>query len=80
MILNETIINKKATNLPINNEVLSVAKSFNINLSEAAEEGILQAVKKLKAQQWKIENQSALQSSNRYIAEHGLPLQSDRLF
>ena len=71
---------KKATNLSISNEVLSVAKSFNNNLSEAAEEGILQAVKKLKAQQWKIENQSALQSSNRYVAEHGLPLQSDRLF
>jgi antitoxin CcdA len=71
---------KKATNLSISNEVLSVAKSFNINLSEAAEEGILRAVKKLKAQQWKIENQSALQSSNRYVAKHGLPLQSDRLF
>lgn len=71
---------KKATNLSISNEVLSVAKSFNINLSEAAEEGILQAVKKLQAQQWKIENQAALQSSNRYVSKHGLPLQSDRLF
>lgn len=49
---------KKATNLPISKEILSVAKSFNINLSHAAEEGILQAIKKLKAQQWKIESQA----------------------
>ena len=71
---------KKATNLSIDSTVLSTAKDMNINLSEAAEQGILQAVNKLKAQQWKVENQAALESSNDFVEKHGLPLQSSRLF
>lgn len=71
---------KKATNLSIDNDVLSVAKDMNINLSEAAEKGILQAINKLKSQQWKAENKTALESSNEFVEKHGPPLQSSRLF
>lgn len=60
--------------------MLSTAKGLNINLLEVAEIDIIQAVNKLKAQQWKIENRTAMQSSNNFIEENGLLLHSDRLF
>ncbi|WP_197742829.1 type II toxin-antitoxin system CcdA family antitoxin [Lentilitoribacter sp. Alg239-R112] len=66
--------------MSIDSAVLLTAKDLNINLSEAVEIGIVQAVSKLKVPQWKIENQTAIQSSNDFVEGRELPLYSDRLF
>lgn len=54
---------KKPTNQSLDQRLLSEARSFGVNLSQAAEAGLRDAVQKAKA--WKRENAKALQSSNR---------------
>ncbi|OJJ09074.1 post-segregation antitoxin CcdA (plasmid) [Alphaproteobacteria bacterium AO1-B] len=51
-----------------------------MNISQAAEEGILLAVSRSMADQWRQEDQSALKSSNVFVVEHDLPLAKSQLF
>ena len=71
---------RKAANLSIDGDLLKEAKSLDVNISRAAEEGIAQAVLREKRRRWKEENREALESSNRYVEEHGLPLAKYRMF
>ena len=71
---------KKPTNLSLDQSLLQEARSFGVNLSQAAETGVRQAVATAKAIHWKKENASALRSSNAWVEEHGLPLEQYRQF
>lgn len=71
---------RKATNLSLDASLLSEAKTLNVNLSRAAETGVRAAVSAAKAAQWKIQNESALRSSNAYVEKNGLPLDEFRQF
>lgn len=71
---------KKPTNLTLDQGLLKEARSFGVNLSQAAETGLRQAVKEAKAEHWKKQNATALQSSNAWVEENGLPLQKHRAF
>ena len=69
---------RRATNLTLDTALLEEATTLDINLSRAAEEGLREAVSKVRAARWRAENASALQSSNAYVDEHGLPLERFR--
>lgn len=71
---------RKATNVSLDAALLGEARSLNINLSRAAEDGIRAEVARLRAASWQHENAEALASSNRYVAGHGLPLARHRQF
>lgn len=71
---------KVRANLTLDSDLLSEARTLDINLSQAAEAGVRQAVKKAKEAVWREENATALQASNRWVEEHGLPLGSYRPF
>lgn len=71
---------KKPTNLTLDQALLREAKFFGVNLSQAAELGVKQAVAAAKAAHWKAENAQALQSSNEWVEQNGLPLQQYRNF
>ena len=71
---------RRSTNLTIDASLVRSAKDLGINISKAAEAGIRTAVSKSLADQWKLENQAALNSSNTYVADHGLPPGKNRLF
>lgn len=71
---------KKPTNLSLDQEIVSEARTLGINLSQAAEEGLKQAVARAKTDAWKQENTKALESSNAWVEQHGLPLQRHRQF
>jgi antitoxin CcdA len=71
---------RKPTNLSIDASLLAEAKELDVNISRAAEEGIAKAVADEKARLWLEENKEALESSNRYVEKHGLPLARYRLF
>lgn len=79
-ISNKTLTPKKRTNLSINESLLLEAKQLGINLSSSAESGIKHAVLARKQDKWLEENQDALESSNSYVVEHGLPLANFRNF
>ncbi|HBS25664.1 MAG TPA: post-segregation antitoxin CcdA [Gammaproteobacteria bacterium] len=65
---------KKATNVSINETLLTTARSLKINVSKAAEHGLFKAVADKKAELWLEENRQALESSNTYVEKYGLPL------
>ena len=74
------VARKRATNLTLDPELLEEAKAMEINLSSAAENGVREAVAKARTERWRAENASAIESSNAYVEEHGLPLERYRRF
>lgn len=71
---------KKPTNLSLDAGLLHEARSFGVNLSQAAEAGLRQAVAAARSASWQRENAAALASSNDWADRHGLPLARYRQF
>lgn len=71
---------KKATNLTVNSDLLSQAKALGINISAVLEQSLAEQVKKLKAQAWVCENQSAIQAYNQDVEHNGTFSEDSRAF
>ena len=71
---------RKATNVSINEALLAEARVLKINVSKAAESGLVLALAEKRAELWLAENRAALDSSNAYVEQHGLPLAQYRGF
>ena len=71
---------RRATNLTIDASLIDEARALKVNVSRAAEAGIVQAIREQKARQWQQDNAGAIQSSNEWVDRHGLPLTKHRLF
>ncbi|WP_397474197.1 type II toxin-antitoxin system CcdA family antitoxin [Pusillimonas sp.] len=73
-------VTKRATNVSLDEELLSAAKALHINISQAAESGVAQAISRRRSELWLAENQEAIDSSNAFIEKYGLPLAKHRMF
>jgi antitoxin CcdA len=71
---------RKPTNVSIDSNLIAEAKELEVNISRAAEAGIAKAVADEKARRWLEENKEAIESSNRFVEENGLPLTKYRPF
>lgn len=71
---------KKATNVTLTENLLSEAKALHINISQAAEAGLALAIARRRTELWLEENKEAINSSNAFVEEHGLPLAKYRMF
>ena len=71
---------RRATNVTLPETLLAEARALRINVSQAAETGVAQAVADKRAALWAEENHEAIQSSNAYVDKHGLPLAKYRGF
>lgn len=71
---------KKATNLSLDQALLKDARALGVNISQAAEKGLEEAVRKAKAEAWLEQNQAAIEASNQWVAANGLPLAKHRMF
>jgi antitoxin CcdA len=71
---------KQPTNLSLDQALLREARSFSVNLSQAAEAGLRRAIAEAKAEQWRRDNAQALADCNSWVEEHGLPLDRYRQF
>ncbi len=71
---------KRATNVTLTENLLSEAKALHINISQAAEAGLAQAIARRQTELWLKENEKAIDSSNAFVEEHGLPLAKYRMF
>ncbi len=67
---------KKATNLSLDQQLLEDARALGVNISAAAEEGVREAWQRA----WVKQNQDAIEASNRWVEENGLPLAKYRMF
>ena len=73
-------ISRKPTNVTLPESLIQEAKCLKINVSQAAEAGLLLAVTKKREEQWLAQNQAALDSSNAFVESRGLPLAKHRSF
>lgn len=71
---------KRGTNVSLRADLVAEARELGIGLSSACEDGLAMAVRAERDKRWQEENVSAIESWNRYIAEHGLPLARYRTF
>lgn len=71
---------RRATNLTLDEELLTEAKRLGVNLSRAAEDGLQAAVRQARIDAWMNENAAAIESSNGWVEKHGLPLAHHRQF
>lgn len=55
---------KRATDVSLAEDILVQARALRINISQAAEAGITQAIARKRAEQWLAENHEAIESSN----------------
>jgi antitoxin CcdA len=63
---------KRATNVSIDSELLEVAKSLGINLSETLEQRLRELTQEERERRWKVANRAFIESHNRYIEEYGV--------
>ncbi|MDB5674068.1 MAG: Post-segregation antitoxin (ccd killing mechanism protein) encoded by the plasmid [Sphingomonas bacterium] len=71
---------RRPINLSIDSALIEEAKALAINVSRACEEGLRDQIRAEKSARWLEENQAAIEASNAYVAEHGLPLERYRVF
>jgi antitoxin CcdA len=71
---------RRATNVSLDPDHLEAARELGINVSQACERGLVEAIAEERAARWKEENREAIESWNDWVAENGLPLASKRLF
>lgn len=71
---------RRSTSLTLDRELLDQAKELGVNISRAAEAGVLAAVKAERARRWKVDNAEAVAAYNKWIEENGIPLARYRKF
>lgn len=71
---------KKATNLSLNAELLTMARELGVNVSQTVEALLAEEVKRRCWAQWSERNREAFDADNARIAKHGLPLAKYRTF
>jgi antitoxin CcdA len=59
---------RRAVNLTIRADLLEEAKQLKLNASQAAEAGLLEAVRRARAEAWRRENAAAIDEYNRRVA------------
>jgi antitoxin CcdA len=63
---------KKATNLSINSDLLSQARTLNINLSGTLEQALVETIKQRQREQWLAENRTAIAAYNEHVERNGV--------
>ena len=71
---------RRPTNVSINERLLAEARALDVNISRAAESGLARAIAERRTELWLSENRAALESSNAYVEQNGLPLAKYRSF
>ena len=71
---------KRATNISLSCDLIEEARRLEINISQACERGLEERVARRRAEVWLEENREAIESSNAWVEQHGLPLPRHRRF
>jgi antitoxin CcdA len=74
------MMQRQATNVSLPETLVREARSLEINVSRACEEGLRARVAEARRARWLADNHAALDSSNAWVEAQGLPLASKRRF
>ncbi|WP_138472957.1 type II toxin-antitoxin system CcdA family antitoxin [Poseidonocella sp. HB161398] len=73
-------VQRRSTSMTLDRGVLDEARALGINLSQAAEAGLRDAIRAERARLWKAANAGAVADYNAMTEEDGLPLSGYRKF
>ena len=76
----QSAILRKATNVSLDADMVAEAKALGVNVSRACEAGLARELSARRRSDWLAESASAIESSNEYVRNHGLPLAKHRRF
>ncbi len=71
---------RKAVNLSLDTSVVEAARAVGLNLSQVCEAALLKASKQEEERRFREENKMAFDYWNKWVEEHGLPLEKYRQF
>ena len=71
---------RRQTNVTLPAGLLNEARSLGVNVSQACESGLSNAVLALRRERWRQVNKAAIEDWNAHVEEHGLPLEEYRQF
>lgn len=67
-------LKRRPVNLTIREDVMDEAKAIQLNISKAAEAGIISAIKQIQSREWLETNKIAINAHNKRIEEKGVLL------
>lgn len=80
-VMNEpSPVRRRPTNVSLDPDLVDEAKALGVNLSRACESGLQAELKAERWRRWRAENADAIESSNQWVRENGLPLARFRQF
>lgn len=68
----EKVSRRKPVNLTADIELVEVARSMGLNLSQLFEDSLKKAVWEERKRQWEDENREAIEQYNRFVEENGV--------
>lgn len=68
---------RRSVNLTIREDIMNSAKSLDLNVSRAAEAGIVEAIRQARAAAWQRENRAAIAAHNARVESGGVLLKPD---
>jgi len=68
---------RRSVNLTIPEDIINSAKSLDLNVSRAAEAGIVEAIRQARIAAWKRENRAAIEAHNARVESGGMLLTPD---
>jgi len=71
---------RSSTSMSLDRSVLDEARALGINLSRAAEQGLVAAIRAERARRWRAENAAAIDAYNGFVEAGGIPLSDHRKF
>lgn len=71
---------RKSTSMTLDGKVLEEARRLGINVSQAAENGVIAAIRTERSKIWKQENAGAIADYNAFVEANGVPLAEFRKF
>jgi len=71
---------RKAVNLSIDASVVETARKVGLNMSQICEAALREAGRREAARVWREDNKQWADSVNRWVEDHGVPLDRYRLF
>lgn len=73
-------VRRKPINVSLDPQLIAEAKDLGINVSRACEAGLAAELKTVREARWVEENREAIEASNAWVGENGLPLAKYRRF
>ncbi len=71
---------KRPTNISLDPALVDAAREHGVNISSVCAKALEKEVRRAREERWVEENWEAIQATNRWVEENGLPLAKYRMF